>query len=120
MEPLDIQAIQERLRTFAREREWDQFHSPKNLAMALAAEAGELLEIFQWLTESESAELSEEDRARVAEELADIQIYLLRLADLADIALPEAVEAKIRDNEAKYPVDLARGNATKYSRREDG
>lgn len=120
MEPLDIQAIQERLRAFARERAWDQFHSPKNLAMALAAEAGELLEIFQWLTEIESAELSVEARGRVSEELADIQIYLLRLADLTDIALPEAVEDKIRDNEAKYPVDLSRGNATKYSRREDG
>ena len=120
MEPLDIHSIQERLRAFAREREWDQFHSPKNLAMALAAEAGELLEIFQWLTEIESADLSAEDRGRVAEELADIQIYLLRLADLADVALPEAVEDKIRHNEAKYPVDLSKGNATKYSRREDG
>jgi NTP pyrophosphatase (non-canonical NTP hydrolase) len=116
MEPLDIQAIQERLRAFARERDREQFHSPKNLAMALAAETGELLESFRWLTEIESAELREEDRSGVAEELADIQIYRLRLADLADISLPEAVEAKIRDNEAKYPIDLSKGNAAKYSR----
>ena len=119
MEPLDIESIQSRLRDFARERDWEQFHSPKNLAMALAAETGELLEIFQWLTEARSAALDEDTRAMVAEELADIQIYLLRLADLVEVQLPEAVDAKIRDNEAKYPVDLAKGTATKYSRREE-
>lgn len=119
MEPLDIASIQSRLRDFARERDWEQFHSPKNLAMALAAETGELLEVFQWLTESQSADLDEDTRAMVAEELADIQIYLLRLADLTGVTLPAAVEAKIRSNRAKYPVDLAKGNATKYSRREE-
>lgn len=116
--PLDVSSLQERLREFAAARDWEQFHLPKNLAMALAAEAGELLEIFQWLTDAQSSALSDEDHARVSEELADVQIYLLRLADILEISLPDAVEAKINDNERKYPVRLSRGNATKYSRRE--
>jgi NTP pyrophosphatase (non-canonical NTP hydrolase) len=115
---LDIAGVQERLRKFAAARDWEQFHSPKNLAMALAAEAGELLEIFQWLTEQQSAELSDSDQARVSAELADIQVYLLRLADMLDVALADAVDAKIRANEERYPVELSKGNAVKYSRRE--
>ena len=115
---LDVASIQQRLREFAEVRDWGQFHSPKNLAMALAAEGGELVEIFQWLTEAQSSELSEEERTRVSEELADIQIYLLRLADALDVSLPDAVEAKILRNADKYPVELSKGNATKYSRRE--
>jgi dCTP diphosphatase len=115
---LDIAALQQQLRDFATEREWDQFHSPKNLAMALAAESGELLELFQWLTEAQSSQLSEEERIHVAVELADIQIYLVRIADALDVSLPEAVEEKLRDNAEKYPIDLSKGNATKYSRRE--
>jgi dCTP diphosphatase len=115
---LDIDGIQQTLREFAVARDWGQFHSPKNLAMALAAEGGELLEIFQWLTEAQSSELSEEERSRVSDELADIQIYLLRLADALGVSLPDVVETKIRQNSAKYPVELSKGNATKYSRRE--
>lgn len=118
-ECLDVAAAQERLRAFAAARDWDQFHSPKNLAMALAAEGGELLEVFQWLTEQQSWTPSEDDRQRATEELADIQIYLLRLADVLAIEIPKAVEAKIADNERKYPVDLAQGNATKCSRRDE-
>lgn len=114
---LDIAALQQRLRDFAAARDWDQFHSPKNLAMALAAESGELLELFQWLTEAQSSQLSEEERTDVAVELADIQIYLVRIADALDVSLPEAVEEKLRENAQKYPVDLSKGNATKYSRR---
>lgn len=115
---LDVADLQRRLRAFAAARDWEQFHSPKNLAMALAAEAGELLEIFQWLTEQRSGDLSEAEQARVSAELADLQIYLLRIADILDIDLPRAVDAKIRDNEARYPVELSRGNAVKYSQRE--
>ena len=114
---LDIAALQQRLRDFAAARDWDQFHSPKNLAMALAAESGELLELFQWLTEAQSSQLSEEERTDVAVELADIQIYLVRIADALDVSLPEAVEEKLRENAQKYPIDLSKGNATKYSRR---
>jgi NTP pyrophosphatase (non-canonical NTP hydrolase) len=115
---LDIGMLQERLRRFTAARDWDQFHTPKNLAMALAAEAGELLEIFQWLTSEESAALSEQDRAMVGGELADIQIYLLRLADVLDIEIPDALDAKLDENAVKYPVELSKGNATKYSHRE--
>ncbi len=114
---LDISALQLRLREFADARDWEQFHSPKNLAMALAGEAGELLEIFQWLSEAQSRGLDDEDRDRVAEEMADIQIYLLRLADVLALSLPAAIEGKIADNESKYPVGDSKGNATKYSRR---
>ena len=115
---LDITELQRRLRDFVRERDWDQYHSPKNLSMALSAEGGELLELFQWLTQGESLQLGEEDHARVAAELADIQIYLLRLADVLDISLPEAVDRNMEENAEKYPIDLSKGNATKYSRRD--
>ena len=113
----NVAAIQQRLREFAAARDWEQFHSPKNLAMALAAEAGELLEIFQWLTEQQSGDLSGSDRAKVSAELADVQIYLLRLADVLDIDLPVAVDSKIAENERRYPVELSKGNAVKYSQR---
>jgi NTP pyrophosphatase (non-canonical NTP hydrolase) len=117
--PWDLAAVRERLRTFTAERDWEQFHSPKNLAMALAGEAGELLEIFQWLTEDQSRDLSDDDRARVTAEIADVLIYLVRLADVLEIELPAAVDDKLAANQGKYPVELAKGNATKYSRRED-
>ncbi|MEX0991042.1 MAG: nucleotide pyrophosphohydrolase [Actinomycetota bacterium] len=114
---LDLESIQQRLADFAAVRDWGQFHSPKNLAMALAGEAGELLEVFQWLTEDQSKSLSEADLQRAAEELADIQIYLIRLAHVLDVDLPTAVEDKISLNEEKYPVELSKGDATKASRR---
>lgn len=117
---MDIKAIQNRLREFAQERDWEQFHSPKNIATALAVEAAELLEPFQWLTDEASRQLAvnPSDYARVKEEAADVMIYLLRLADLLDINLESAVEEKIHKNAEKYPVALARGNAVKYNRRE--
>jgi dCTP diphosphatase len=114
---LDVVKVQQRLRAFAAARDWEQFHSPKNLTMALAAEVGELLEILQWLTEEQSRDLSESEQARVTVELADIQIYLLRIADVLRIGLPEAVDAKILDNERRYPIELSKGNAVKYSQR---
>lgn len=113
----DIGAAQERIRSFAALREWEQFHTPKNLAMALAAEAGELLEVFQWLTVDESRNLSAEGLADATEELADVAIYLLRLADVLGVPVLEAIAAKLAVNEERYPVEQARGNATKYSRR---
>ena len=112
---MDIDEIQVRLANFAKERDWEQFHSPKNLSMALAGEAGELLEIFQWLTEDQSQQssLSKDQLKAVAEELADILIYALRLADRLDINLEDAIAAKISKNALRYTVEDAKGNATK-------
>ena len=115
---MDIHALQKALAEFAAERDWERFHSPKNLAMALAAEAGELLELFQWLSGPESEQLDAVQRAAVEHELADVLIYLLRLADRLDVDLDGAVARKLEINAAKYPVALAKGNATKYSRRD--
>jgi dCTP diphosphatase len=103
------------LRQFAKERDWDQFHSPKNLASALSVEAAELLERFQWLTEDESRNLPPAELARVREEIADVLIYLVRLADKLDVNLLEAARDKMKLNAAKYPADKARGSARKYS-----
>jgi len=107
--------LSRRLAEFSAERDWDQFHSPKNLVMALAAEVGELLEHFQWLSEQESAQLSDEACEAVALELADVQVYLVRLADRLGIDLVEAAHRKITLNADKYPADKARGNARKYT-----
>lgn len=115
--PLDVPGLQGRLRDFVQDRDWHQFHSPKNLAMALAAETGELLDLFRWLTEDESAHLPEKDLEEVALEIADVQIYLLRLADVLGVSLARAVEDKLSINEDRYPVELSRGNAVKYNRR---
>ena len=115
---MDIKEIQDKLAKFAEERDWDQFHSPKNLVMALTSEVGELNELFQWLTEEQSS--MKDDIGKVEEirkEIADIFIYLLRLADKLDIDIEEAVREKIEINAKKYPIDLAKGNATKYNRR---
>jgi dCTP diphosphatase len=111
----DHQALQQALREFAAERDWDQFHSPKNLAMALAAESGELLEQFQWLSEAQSRDLPPERRHAVSEELADVFLYLLRISDLLQVDLIESANAKLRQNASKYPVALARGNSKKYN-----
>jgi NTP pyrophosphatase (non-canonical NTP hydrolase) len=110
----DLQELRARLREFVAERDWDRFHSPKNLAMALSVEASELVELFQWLTEEESGALDAERRRRVAEELADVLWFLVRLADRLDIDLLEAAERKIAANAAKYPADRVRGSAKKY------
>ena len=110
-----LNQIKERLRIFAAERDWDQFHSPKNLAMALIVEAAELVEHFQWLKEEESAAPPPEKLAEVEHELADIQIYLIRLADKLDIDLLSAVNNKIKLNEKKYPAEKVQGSSMKYT-----
>ena len=107
--------LRDALREFAAERDWDQFHSPKNLASALSVEAAELLECFQWLTEQQSLQLSPEQLAHVREEMADVLNYLVRLADKLDVNLLEAARDKIGQNALKYPVDKARGSMKKYS-----
>ena len=106
-----ISALQQQLRDFARARDWDQFHSPKNLAMALIAEAGELVEHFQWLTEEASRALPTDERDAVALELADVQLYLVMLADRLGIDLAEAARRKIDLNEERYPAEASRGRA---------
>lgn len=113
--PNEIATLQTALREFARERDWEQFHSPKNLAAALSVEAAELLEIFQWLTEAQSSSLSEQQSAAAQEELADVFLYMLRLADRLGIDLIEAAHRKIALNAKKYPADRARGRADKYT-----
>ena len=107
--------ITEKLRRFAEERDWERFHSPKNLAMAMTVEVAELVEHFQWLTEEQSNNLSPEKKALVAEEIADIQIYLICMADKIGINIHDSVRIKIRQNEKKYPPDRVRGDARKYS-----
>lgn len=113
--PDSVDSIREALRRFVEARDWDQFHSPKNLAMALSVEAAELLERFQWKTDEESGKLSEAERAAIAEEIADVFLYLLRLSDKLDIGLLDAARAKLRVNEAKYPVEKSKGRSTKYT-----
>jgi dCTP diphosphatase len=110
----DLSALKDRLRAFVAERDWDKFHSPKNLSMALSVEAAELVEIFQWLTEAESVVLDEARRARVEAELADILVYLVRIADRMDIDLLQAAERKLNENARKYPAERVRGKALKY------
>jgi NTP pyrophosphatase (non-canonical NTP hydrolase) len=107
--------LRDRLRVFAAERDWEQFHTPKNLAAALSVEAAELLEHFQWLTDAQSASLDPAKKARVAEELADVLLYLVRLADRLDVNLMDAAVAKIAANAAKYPVEKAKGSMRKYT-----
>ena len=109
-----LRDLRDELRAFAAERDWDQFHSPRNLATALAVEAAELLEPFQWLTEEQSRSLPPDTRAAVEEELADVLLYLVRLADKLDVDLAAAARAKIVRNGEKYPVERARGSSRKY------
>jgi len=107
--------LRDTVRTFAAERDWDQFHSPKNLASALSVEAAELLEHFQWLTEEQSKALAPQKATEVRHELADVFIYLVRLADRLDVDLLAAAHEKIALNAKKYPVDKAKGSMKKYS-----
>lgn len=110
-----------KLREFAEERDWDKFHSPKNLIMALTGEVGELNEIYQWLdTENSKLEnLSQKDIEKTKEELADIFLYTLRLADKLKIDLIEEANNKIEINHEKYPIETSKGNAIKYNRRNE-
>jgi NTP pyrophosphatase (non-canonical NTP hydrolase) len=110
-----LRALQQRVAAFASARDWEPFHSPKNLAMALSVEAAELVEEFQWLTEEQSRALDAERLERVRLELADVFIYLLRIADKLDVDLVAAANDKILLNEKKYPADRVRGDARKYT-----
>jgi dCTP diphosphatase len=114
---VSIISLQRELRDFAVERDWEQFHSPKNLVMALAGEVGELTEIFQWLTPEESADVMVQaaSATRVRDEIADVLAYLLRLADVLDVDLEAALADKIVKNASKYPAETARSLATKYN-----
>ena len=111
----EIENLRNQLRSVAAERDWDQFHSPKNLAAALAVEAAELLENFQWLTETESQHLPPQALTAVRAEVADVLLYLIRISDKLGIDLIAAANAKIVLNAEKYPVDKARGNNKKYT-----
>jgi dCTP diphosphatase len=111
----DLAELKSRVRAFVAERDWERFHSPKNLAMALSVEASELVELFQWLTEEESATLDAAQRGRVAQELADVLWFLVRLSDRLDIDLLEAAELKLAENARKYPADRVRGQSKKYT-----
>ena len=111
----DLESLRNQLRTFAADRDWDQFHSPKNLAAALAVEAAELLEHFQWLTEAQSQQLPPEVLNEVRAEVADVLLYLIRISDKLGIDLIAAANAKIVLNAEKYPVEKARGSSRKYT-----
>ena len=115
MKPESLQQLAEQLRRFAAERDWEQFHSPKNLAMALSVEIAEIVEHFQWQTQQQSRELDAAKREEVEQELADALIYLVRLADQLGVDLLEAAERKLALNEAKYPAERVRGSPRKYS-----
>ena len=114
-----LDELSRRLVAFARARDWEQFHSPKNLAMALIAECAELVEHFQWLTEEQSYRLPPDRKAEVALELADILIYLVRCAERLDIDLLDAAQRKIALNEARYPVERVKGDARRASEYDD-
>ena len=109
----DFEILTDQVRSFAREREWEPFHSPKNLASALSVEAAELLEHFQWMTEAESRALAPEQRAEVALEAADVLLYLVQLADKLGIDLFDAAQRKLAINAQRYPVEAARGSSRK-------
>ena len=110
-----LRELRDALRRFCAERDWDRYHAPKNLAMALSVEAAELLEHFQWIGEDASRRLPAETLAKVREELADVLIYLVRLADQLDVDLLAAARDKLALNAEKYPADKARGNSRKYN-----
>jgi NTP pyrophosphatase (non-canonical NTP hydrolase) len=110
----ELRPLIQALRTFAKERDWGQFHSPKNLACALSVEASELLEHFQWLTDAQSQALAPDKQQQVAAEAADVFLYLLQLCDKLGIDLIAAAQQKMKLNALKYPVAMARGSSAKY------
>lgn len=112
-----LEDLRDAQRRFAAERDWEQFHAPKNLAMALSVEVAELMEHFQWLSEEQSNQLSAEQHVKVREELADVLIYLVRLADKLNVDLLAAARDKMVLNAAKYPADKAHGQSRKYTKR---
>jgi len=115
MAETDFHQITKRVHQFVKDRDWDQFHSPKNLSMALIVEVAEMMEHFQWMTEEQSSNLSQEKLAKIELELADIQIYLLSLADKLQLNLLDAVDKKLALNALKYPAEKVRGSSKKYT-----
>jgi dCTP diphosphatase len=112
---LDIKYFQEKIRHFASEREWQRFHTPKNIATALTVESAELLELFQWLDNDEAQQIMATAKGdSVRHEVADVAVYLLRLCDLLKIDLPAAIDQKMALNAAKYPIEKSKGHARKY------
>ncbi len=111
----DLLMLRDKLRAFAEARDWNQFHSPKNLSMALMVEVAELMEHFQWLSEAQSLDLPAEIKPAVGEELADILLYLVRLSDKLDVDLLQAALHKLEKNALKYPAEQVRGSSKKYS-----
>jgi dCTP diphosphatase len=113
---MNLEKIMNEIRTFSKDRDWDQYHSVKNLTMALSVECSELVEIFQWLSEKESNEIAKNEQLipKVRDEVADILIYLFRITDHLNIDIEEAIFSKMKKNALKYPVELARGNSKKY------
>jgi len=113
---IDEQKLQQTLRDFASDRDWEQFHSPRNLISALNVEAGELLELFQWESKNHIVDVNEpETRQKVEDEIADVFIYLLRIADKLDVSLENVAIAKMKKNAEKYPVEKSKGKAVKYT-----
>ena len=114
---VDVEPLAQALAVFARDRDWEQFHSPKNLVMALIGETGELAEVFQWMSEGDSkgAASNPKTAQAVRDEMADVLMYLVRLADVLGVDLNEAVQSKIKTNANKYPADKARGSSAKYT-----
>lgn len=112
---MSLEPLRETLREFVNERDWQQFHTPKNLSMALAGEAAEILELFQWLSAEQSRQLPEPKMEEIRDEIGDVLIYLVRLADELGIDPLDAAFAKIEKNHRKYPADLVRGRADKYT-----
>jgi NTP pyrophosphatase (non-canonical NTP hydrolase) len=110
-----LRDLRDRLRAFASARDWAKFHSPKNLAIALSVEAAELLEHFQWVSDEDSFEMPQDKLAKIDKELADVFLYLIRLADKLNVDLLRSAERKIEENALKYPVEKSRGNAKKYT-----
>ena len=113
--PDEIVGLTRKIREFVDERDWEQFHSPKNLAMAMVVEAAELVEIFQWMSEEDSRNLTAQQKQRAEEEIADVMNYLIRISDQLNIDLIKAAESKIELNARKYPAGLVRGKSKKYS-----
>ena len=111
-----LEDVRRSLAAFVAEREWDQFHTPKNIAMALSVEASELLECFQWLTPEQSCAPDPEQLSAMRDEIADVQLYLVRITELLGVDILAACADKMEKNAAKYPVALARGRADKYDR----
>ena len=116
---MNISKIQSQLENFASERDWEQFHTPKNLSMALSVEASELVEIFQWLKPEESNSPNQKQIQEINSEVADIAMYPLRFCSVLGIDIEEAIEKKLEKNALKYPVNLSKGNAQKYNQRGD-